>query len=273
MKFAAVLLCAFAASLWGCAGQIGPTAPMGDPAGAPAEAEADSTAESIWREQKLIRNGEIVVEVGGVEASAKSVGEIAAKHDGIVADSQFSRDENGRRRASIRVRVPAAQFEPAMADLRGLGAVSREHISTEDVTKAYFDLETRLEVKQKTAARLQDILATRTGSLADVIAAEGELGRVTGEIEQMQGEKRFYDHRIATSTISVSLNEGDSVFLSFIDPIRSGFGNASAALGQSIQFLILLLTIIAPWVVVGLAAFWVVRRVTRKKQRAPEANG
>ena len=231
MKFAAVLLFAVAASLWGCAGQIGP-APLGDQAGSSAEAETDSTAESIWREQKLIRNGEIVVEVGGVEASARSVGEIAAKHDGIVADSQFSRDESGRRRASIRVRVPAAQFEPAMADLRSLGAVSREHISTEDVAKAYFDLETRLEVKQKTAARLQDILATRTGSLADVIAAEGELGRVTGEIEQMQGEKRFYDHRIATSTISVSLNEGDSVFLSFIDPIRSGFGNASRGSGS-----------------------------------------
>jgi hypothetical protein len=268
MKLAGPLSCIVAAILWACGGQIGPTAQLGAPGGSSAEAgsAANASYESIWREQKLVRNGEIEIEVDDLDASAARVGEISASHDGIVAGSQTSRYASGQRYASIQVRVPAAEFEPTLADLRKLGTVSEEGMTTEDVTKAYYDLETRLSVKRQTAARLRELLDTRTGSLADVIAAETELGRVTGEIEQMEGEKRFYDHRVATSTIEVSLLEREGFVSSVTAPIRSAFDHMGEAFGHSVQAIVLMATALLPWAVIGLAGYWIVRRF--KKRRA-----
>ncbi len=254
-----------ALSLWGCA-QVGSGPSSRAPQGDPADSDANASYESIWREQKLVRNGEIEIEVADVDGSATSISAIAAKHDGIVADSRTSSYANGRRYASIIVRVPAAAYEPALADLRALGTVASESMTTEDVTKAYYDLETRLEVKRKTAERLRELLATHAGTLADVIAAETELGRMTGEIEQMEGEKRFYDHRVATSTISISLTEGGKLFSSVTIPIAQAFGKAGEAFGQSIQLLILMATVLAPWAAVGLGVWFVVLWKRRRKR-------
>ena len=263
MRIAAL---AFAMGLVGCGGQIGPVpqASYGEPEGAAAESEADdSSFESIWREQKLIRNGDIEIEVADANASAQAVGAIAARHDGIVADSRTSRYSTGQLHASITLRVPAGAFDATFAELRGLGSVTREGISTKDVTKAYFDLETRLAVKRGAAERIREILAKRTGTLADVIAAESELSRLTEEIEGLEGEKRFYDHRIATSTIQISLTEPEGVVLSLIDPVGQAFRDSGRVLGQSIQAMVLLVTVALPWVVAALLGWLFVRKARR----------
>ncbi|MCB1021474.1 MAG: DUF4349 domain-containing protein [Bryobacterales bacterium] len=256
-----------------CCGGQGPAGQFGDPAGDAAAAESDANAsyESIWKEQKLIRNAEIDIEVGDLGAGVQAVEEIASRHGGIIADSQQTRRSDESLYASIRVRVPASAFEPTVADLRKVGRVSSEGVTAEDVTKAYYDLETRLAVKQETAKRLRELLANRTGTLADVIAAEAELSRVTSEIELMQGEKRFYDHRIATSTIQVSLTEPGGFWSSLVLPIRYGSGSLAAVLGQSASALVFLLAVLLPWAAVGSCVWLIWRAVARRRQRPPAA--
>jgi hypothetical protein len=82
----------------------------------------------------------------------------------------------GNRRAVISVRVPTANFEATIRDLRKLGEVQKENTTTEDVTKLYADLETRLSVKRETEQRLRELLSSRTGDLAEVLQVERELG-------------------------------------------------------------------------------------------------
>ena len=246
-----------------------PARSVGEPqpsqAASPAAEPEAASAGSLWREQKLIRNASVEVEVDDVDGSTASVGEIASRHGGILADLQAFRRSSGQRYTSISVRVPAGAFDAALVELRGLGTVTHERVTTEDITKAYFDLETRLKVKRETAQRLREILANRTGNLADVIAAESELGRVTEEIEQLEGEKRFYDHRVATSTIQVSLTGPVSTTWSLTQPVAKALRDSGVVFATSVQGLIYAVTATIPWALAGGLIWLVVRRARRKR--------
>src|SRR5262249_35185390 len=91
--------------------------------------------------RKLIRNAQMSVEVRDFESSVRKVAEIAASFGGYVADSQSSGGDAGRRSGTLTIRVAAARFDEALKALRGLGKVQTEHVATQDITKAYTDLE------------------------------------------------------------------------------------------------------------------------------------
>src|SRR6185295_7243745 len=157
---------------------------------------APSTADA-FAALKLIRTAEIVVEVEKYDTAAQQVQAVAERVGGYVATAQSTRGPQGKQSGSLSIRVPSARFQEALAALHGLGTLRKEDVATQDVTRAYADLETRLQVKRATADRLKELLRTRTASLSDVLNAEQELARVTEEIERMEGERRFYDHQVA----------------------------------------------------------------------------
>jgi hypothetical protein len=186
-----------------------------------------------------------------------------------VADLRASRAERGTRDARLVIRVPADRFANLLEALRALGEVRHEAVTTEDVTKAYADLETRLAVKQQTAARLQRLLADRTGRLADVLEVERELGRVITEIEQLKGERRYYDQRVAVSTIQVALFEPGALLApGSAAPIAEAFRQSLGVLSTSVAWLVYLVTFLAPWLLVAGLLWWGIRRVRHRRTDA-----
>jgi hypothetical protein len=143
--------------------------------------------------------------------------------------------------------------------------VRAENAGTEDITRAYTDLEIRLAVKEETVARLRALLS-RAGKLSDIIEVERELGRAVTELEQMKGERRYYDSQVAMSTISASLFEARTAGMAtFSDPVSAAVRRALEVLGASVSSLIYLLFFLAPWVVVASVAFWAARRRRRHR--------
>src|SRR5262245_53040370 len=136
-------------------------------------------------ERKLIRTGRLSIEVASYERAAGDAARLAAASGGYLAESAARRGEHDSRRGTLTLRVPAQRFDAAFGALKRLGTVDAESVATQDVTKAYTDLETRLRVKREAQARLQDILRTRTAKLSDILEAERELARITEEIEVM----------------------------------------------------------------------------------------
>jgi hypothetical protein len=233
-----------------------------------AEAEVGASAPAIqamWAEQKLIRTADLGLQVEEVPAAVDRVDSAARRHDGFVADRRVTRHEGDRQTATLTIRVPADRFDGLLEELRGLGDVRTDAVGTEDVTRAYADLETRLAVKEETAARLRRLLAERSGQLADVLAVERELSRVVTELEQLKGERRYYDQRIAVSTINVSLFEPGALLQPGAGaPIAEALGRALHTLSWSVSWLIYLVTFLAPWLAVGALGWWLVRSVRRR---------
>jgi hypothetical protein len=235
------------------------------PTAAPvAEAQALGPVEALLASRKLIRTGQITLEVGKYASAAEAAARIAAQHGGYVADTRVSRSDSGRHTGSLVLRIPADRFADALKALRELGTVRSENVSAQDVTKAYADLETRLKVKRETLERLRDILRRQTGKLSDVLEAEREIARVTEEIEQMEGERRYYDQQVALSTVTVGLVEPEPFATggSFA-PIREAFRDSLEVFAESLGAMIYALSAGIPWVVaawVGWKAFRFLRR-------------
>jgi hypothetical protein len=130
---------------------------------------------------------------------------------------------------------------------------------------------TRLAVKEETVRRLRALLASNTGKLSDILEVERELARVVTEMEQLKGEQRYYDQRVAISTISVNLLEiGAIAPVGVTSGIARAFRESLQALGTSASWLVYLITFLVPWLILAVAVRWVALRV-RDARRAPSA--
>jgi len=124
-------------------------------------------------------------------------------------------------------------------------------------------------VKEETAARLRRLLTDRTGKLSDVLEVERELSRVVTELEQLKGERRYYDQRIAVSTITLTLFEPGALLRpGSTAPIKEAFGQALHVLSTSLSWLVYLVTFLAPWLLIAGLGWWVVRLVRARRGAA-----
>jgi hypothetical protein len=223
--------------------------------------------------RKLIRTAQLTVEVAQYQRAAEEVARLAESFGGYLAESQATRGPHDRQSGTVTIRVPAERFGAVLASLKGLGTVRSENVSTQDVSKAYADLETRLKVKRDTADRLRELLRTRTTDLQHVLQAERELARVTEEIEQMEGERRFFDAQVALSTIALTLHEPHAlVEPGVFAPVGEALRDSAEVLSRSLAGLVYLAVFLTPWLVVAYGVWRIVRTVRgRRKVEAPAA--
>lgn len=226
---------------------------------------AANAVASMTAALKLIRNGRMALEVDSYDEALRRVGELAARVGGYVSEASADRAATGKRHGTVTVRIPAVGFDGARASLGQLGRVRAESFTTQDVTKAYSDLETRLRVKRETLGRLVDLLRNRTGRLTDVLEAEREVARVNEEIEQMEGERRFYDQQVGLSTLVLELYEPQAIVTaSAFAPILRALERAAEGLAESVAALIYVTVVLVPWLAVAAFAWKLARRRFRK---------
>jgi hypothetical protein len=104
------------------------------------------------------------------------------------------------------VRVPAACFKPAIADIESLGEVFSKEITGQDVTEEYHDLNTRLDNAEKTRLRYLALL-DKAKNLEEILRIEKELERLNQNIEQLKGKIERMSHIVAYSSITVETTE------------------------------------------------------------------
>ncbi len=236
-------------------------APLQDKVGPPGSSLSSDAVQATWAHLKLIRSAELQVRVADVRKAIAAADRMAQGGEALLADVHVSKDEDGRHDARFVVRVRAERFGEMLSQLKSLGDVTTENSTTEDVSKAYADLETRLVVKDEEVRRLRALVNTRTAKLTDVLEVERELARAVGELEDMKGARRFYDQRVATSTISVSVVElGALLRPSLGAPIGAALRQSLEVLATSVAAVIYFVTFLAPWVLLAALAWWGIRR-------------
>lgn len=219
---------------------------------------------------KLIRTAEISIELKSYADGARAAEAIARAREGYVAEARSSGASDGPAAGTLTLRIPAERFDDALRELASLGKVQTQQVRTQDVTREYFDLETRLRVERDAETRLRDVLRNRTARLSDIVEAEQELTRVVGEIEQTEGERQFSDRQVAFSTIALELHEpgvapAPVTEASAWQPIRTALHDSLFLLSTSAAGLIYALAAGLPWAGVA-ALLWVwIRRVRSRR--------
>ncbi len=159
--------------------------------------------------RKLIRNAMVELEILSFDAAVQKITALANEERGYVATTSSQKQANGKLRGEVIVKVVPENLDRFLQKIRGLGELKNQTLGTEDVTKAYFDVDARVNNTRVMEQRLIEILKTKTGKVSDLLQVEKELGRVREEIEKMQGELKYWDSQVQFATVTISLAEKD----------------------------------------------------------------
>jgi glycine cleavage system regulatory protein len=159
--------------------------------------------------RKIIRTAEVSLEVDSYEATYTKLSELVTAEKGLVSSASTQKAANGKVQATVILRVPPERFESVLTRLKEFGTVRSQNVDSEDVTKAYVDLETRRKSKEILADRLSKLLAEGKGTVKELMEVEVQLGATNEAIEQIKGEIKYYDNRIALSSLTLQISEKD----------------------------------------------------------------
>ena len=188
---------------------MAPEAPSMSADGIPRAPSAPAAAATPDASRKLIRNAQLELEVKGYQAALDQIGALTKAAGGYVDTSNSQRGGNGKLQGNVVVKVLPQNLDDFLLKLRGLGEVKNQSVSTDDVTKDYFDTQARLENSRRMETQLQELLKHENSKVSDLLQVERELGRVRGEIEQMQGQLKLYDFQVQYATVTMQVSEKD----------------------------------------------------------------
>ena len=183
-------------------GSAAPTAPTSSAAAAPQPIP-----------EKMVIEGWISVEVEDAAATAAALRAEVEKLGGRIISERLDGAATSWS-ASIKLRLPPAQVGPAIGWLEDQGDVTSKRIDAQDVSRTLFDQEIALGNLRVTLDRLRKLMEAGGLKMEEILAIEREMTRLRGEIERIEGEKRFLEDRVALATIDVSLSRREGALLS-----------------------------------------------------------
>jgi hypothetical protein len=213
----------------------------------------------------LVRHGQASIEVKAVDDAVSRMRQTATQFGGFVANTALRTGKDEQRSAMLQLRIPAAQFDGAVAALSQLGKVESVSVNAEDVAEEYVDLGARLTNARRVEARLAELLATRTGKLSDVLTVEQELARVRQEAERYEARMRWLERRATLSSLDVTIHEKLPLIGSppGRGPIAEALAEAWERMVGFVAGFIALLGVLVPLGVLVLLGALVVRRIIR----------
>ena len=179
-------------------------------------------------QRKLIKNGTLSFETNDIEKTREEIEKLYQEFNGYIAsENHFNYGE--RLQHEQEIRIPSQNFDPFIEKLEQLGnKIENRHISTQDVTEEFIDVEARLKTKKDLEARYLDLLKLAK-TVEDMLSIESQLGSVRAEIESMEGRLNYLNNQVAFSTIKVSYYELTGInfgFASkFVYSLKNGWDN------------------------------------------------
>ncbi|QWV94210.1 DUF4349 domain-containing protein [Geomonas oryzisoli] len=226
--------------------------------------EGESSAQGAPRQakRKVIVSREMSLEVKSYQVALDALTKLAESSGGYLFKSSRESDD-GVTSGEVGLRVPAGETGNVLRKIGGLGKITQETASAEDITEGYVDLQARLGNAKASEARLLS-LYQRAGELSDVLEVEKELTRVRGDIEAFEAKRKNWDLLVEMATIEIRLCESSNGLPSarrLWTPLKSAFGTALEGLADSIHALIVIAGTIGPWAALfGTGAYFWIRR-------------
>jgi len=228
-------------------------------------------------ERKIIRNATLTLEADEPAKAMQRVASVAEARDGYVVTSESVRHvgtsgEKGYEVFTVEIRVPAAQFDAALSEIRAAaGSVIAQKITGKDVTEEYIDLEARLRTQRALEAQLMEIMK-RAQEVEDAISVQRELTNVRTEIERVEGRRRFLENQSSLSTISVTIQPPTPLVSTsgFFRSVGQAFGEGIDIAAAVTLFLIRVVLALLPVALfIGVPAYFLLRYLIRRARRRP----
>jgi hypothetical protein len=226
-------------------------------------------------ERKIIRNANLSLETDTPEETGRKIAALIEGKGGflITSETQARAVSGGAERSTVNLvlRVPAAQFDAAVNEIRQTALrVVQEKVSGQDVTEEFIDLEARINAKKALEAQFLEIMK-QSRTVADALQVQRELSEVRGEIEKLEGRRKFLESQTSLSTINITLNPPAAFAASsngFFYQLGRAFSNGIDAALQIVLFLITAFLALLPIIIIlGVPLYLLYRYFRRRFKR------
>lgn len=241
----------------------------------PGLADGGMNGGGVYDGSKLILRGSITAEATDFDAALSAIEQQVGKAGGYIESSSTS-GSVGYRWANLVARVPQEQFENTFDAVGENCHVTESSRSTQNVSAAYYDAESRRTALETKRERLLALLE-KAESMEDIIALESALSDVQYEIEGLSGTLRDYDRLISFSTVEIYLNEVRDLSViqeedSFLSDLRTAAVTGTRGLVEFVQGVILA-AVYGWWMllILALIVLLVYKLRRRRKEKTEQA--
>lgn len=230
-------------------------------------------------ERKIIRNADLQLESDSPEQAQQKITATAESKGGFVVESQQSTSDaraTTRDTVTMTLRVPAEKFAEALDEIRKQASrVVVETVKSDDVTEEFIDIDAQLKAKKSLEAQFLEIMK-RANTVEDALEVQSQLAEVRGEIEKIEGRKRFLENQAALSTIKIRIQtptafstQSEGFGYRLKESLASGFDAAMNFILGLVTFLIAIL----PFLIFIVLPIYLVLRYALKKRRKEKTAG
>lgn len=190
----------------------------------PSSDKKTSPAKTDTIARKIIKNGEMTIQVGDIKKARDQVDGILKKNHAYIQTEKFSNTDT-EENLSLIIRIPYKNFDALINSFSSdVGSVISKNVSSNDVTEEYTDVSIRLANKRIYLEKYRDMLKS-AATTKDILEIQENIRELEDEIDVAEGKLRFIDDRVNHSTLNLTL---------YREKIRSsatskiGFGNRFA---------------------------------------------
>lgn len=232
-------------------------------------------------EQKLIKTVRMDVETEDLEALLPQINEKISALGGYVEEQELyngsSYSSYRNRSASLKVRVPAAELNSFVENIKGVSNVVTYNESTENVTLTYVATESRMKALEVEQDRLLELM-DKAENLSDLLEIEARLTDVRYELENVTSQLRILSNRVDYATIHLYISQvrvyTETEPQTVWQRIGSGFKENLHDIGEDMTDFFVWLVTYSPqlilWAIIIAAAVTVLKKKIAKRKAAKE---
>jgi vacuolar-type H+-ATPase subunit D/Vma8 len=145
------------------------------------------------------------------------------------------------------------------------GYVNYRTLTTQDVSKEFVDLESRLKTKREVEQRYSEILRKKAGTITELLEAEQKIGELHEEIEATVSRVNYLKDQVSYSTVNLEFYQTITQQIAESETNTTGkeFKEALTAGWNGVVNVLLVLTYAWPLLALGLTTglfYWFKKR-------------
>lgn len=221
------------------------------------------------KSRKIIQNAAVRISVEAPEKAMEEISKEVEKLKGYIANSNKTVYTNGIS-ANLQIKIPAISLKPFLKFLQTLGKEDSEVISTNEITKEYYDTKARLENAINQKKQFELILA-KAQKITDLLEVQRQIDSVQERIEQFKGQIELWDQLVDLSTVDIDIRQTEKTQTVEKKPIwnplsakqlgiviKNTWISFANVIVNIFQFILIVLPILLTLLILFILIYWVI---------------
>ncbi|NLY72965.1 MAG: DUF4349 domain-containing protein [Tissierellia bacterium] len=190
-----------------------------------------------FENEKIIRTYNLDIETKDIAKAIKEIEALVAAQRGYIESSEYSgKLEVGENAyAYYTLRIPRGKLEDIRTAMEELGQILSFSQYADNITKAYRDTESRIELLKLKEDKLKELL-DRAENLEDIITIESQIMDIQYEREQITSNLKDMDDRVDYDTYYISIRQVKTYTeKTFSQKFKDSFGEGLRNFGYTME--------------------------------------